>query len=496
MKRLTALGMLLSRPLAVTERALRVMINIASRDEYFSGDRREALEARQGLPLRNEGTATRRNGVAIIPVSGPLVRHADIFDEISGATSYESIRRDLQVALEDPAVKSIVFSIHSPGGEVTSCGELSAAIYEARGQKPIVAYVDGLACSAAYWIASACDRIVTAPTGELGSIGCMLAWLDDRAALEAAGVKEIRFVSSQSPHKNLDPASDVGQQKYQQLVDDLAAVFVADVARNRGVDEATVLESYGKGGVLVGAHAVEAGLADELGNFEALLAELASQGEQTMSKQYATALGLSAEATEEQIIARASSLAKFERETVETLGATDAHDAKGRLAASVEASRELGVARAAAAVAEKKQRQLALRATLERGIAEGVLDPGRIKAKVPGVVPVSVAAELTKAFAAATDAALAEGKSPTTKQLIDAACSVEVSDNDLRAIGGYVDGCGPCAASPVDEPTPDTDKKPIKKGAIDTAGMDPARAARHAKYGHMKSVNDIHNRKE
>jgi ClpP class serine protease len=56
-------------------------------------------------------------------------------------------------------------NIDSPGGEVNGANELAQAIYDARGKKPIVAYVGGAGASAAYWVASAADRVVASSHG-------------------------------------------------------------------------------------------------------------------------------------------------------------------------------------------------------------------------------------------------------------------------------------------------------------------------------------------
>jgi ClpP class serine protease len=61
------------------------------------------------------------------------------------------------------------------------------------------------------------------------------------------------------------------------MLDDMAKVFIAKVARNRGVSTETVLSKFGAGGVLIGAKAVKAGMADEVGHFETALAKMQSQ---------------------------------------------------------------------------------------------------------------------------------------------------------------------------------------------------------------------------
>jgi ClpP class serine protease len=77
---------------------------------------------------------------------------------------------------------------------VNGANELAQAIYEARGTKPIVAYVGGSGASAAYWIASAADRIVVSPTAVLGSIGVQVAYREPKPRRPARS-PTVRFLA-------------------------------------------------------------------------------------------------------------------------------------------------------------------------------------------------------------------------------------------------------------------------------------------------------------
>ena len=256
-------------PWAITETALHTILEVAARENEAP----EAVAAKLGRQLQNSYNATERDGVAIIPVTGPLFRYANIFTAISGASSYELIARDFMSALENPQISSIILDIDSPGGEVNGVSELASMIFEARGTKPVIAYASGDAASGAYWIASAADEIVVSETSALGSIG-VVGIYRGKSAKESAETVEI--VSSQSPHKRLDPTSDDGRAKLQTRIDSMADVFVSTIARNRDVTADHVLGHYGGGDVMIGANAVNAGLADRVGSLERLITELSS----------------------------------------------------------------------------------------------------------------------------------------------------------------------------------------------------------------------------
>ena len=268
-----------SRPWLMSEDALRNLLAIAER----TGDL-EALQSRVGDRLQGtRRVSVRDNGVAVVPVIGPIFRYANLFTEISGATSTQLLALDLQQASDNPNVSSILLEVNSPGGDADGIAELAAAIYGARTRKPIKAYVGGRGASAAYWLASATDEIVVDRTALLGSIGVVMAAKDSRVRDERAGDRRIEIVSSQSPKKRIDPFTDAGAAEIQTIVDQLANIFIVDVASNRNVAIDDVMTKFGAGGVLLGVAAVAVGMADRLGSMEGLLAEMGANGGRTSS---------------------------------------------------------------------------------------------------------------------------------------------------------------------------------------------------------------------
>lgn len=255
-------------PWAITETALHTILEIAARENESP----QAVAAKLGRNLQNTYSVMERDGVAVIPVTGPLFRYANLFTMISGASSYELIARDFTAALENPQIKGIILDIDSPGGEVNGVSELSNMVFAARGKKPVVAYASGDAASGAYWIASAADEIVVSETSALGSIG-VVGMYQGKSGKSAEAVE---IVSSQSPHKRLDPTTDDGRSRLQTRIDSMADVFIETIARNRNVSAENVQNHYGGGDVMIGAKAVSAGLADRVGSLEGLIAELSS----------------------------------------------------------------------------------------------------------------------------------------------------------------------------------------------------------------------------
>jgi len=260
----SALDLVAGTPWAIQPSSLETILAIAAR----VNDSPEAVAARLGRPLDNTRSVQVRDGIAIVPVTGPIFRRANLFTEVSGATSVEVLATDLATAAADPAIKAIVLDIDSPGGQATGISELAGQIRAIdRTAKPVHAYVDGMAASAAYWLASAAGRIVTSDTGLLGSIGVVGTYKPEKDA-------PIKIISSISPLKQATPDTEAGRAEMQRVIDELGALFVTAVADYRATSPERVISDFGKGGILVGAEAVAAGMADATGTLESLLSSL------------------------------------------------------------------------------------------------------------------------------------------------------------------------------------------------------------------------------
>lgn len=232
-----------------------------------------ALATKRGERLEDTRKVTLRNGVAVVPVVGPIFRYANLFTEISGATSTQVLATDIQRALDDPKVRAIVLNIDSPGGVASGINELAEMIFAGRSRKRIVAYIGGIGASAAYWIGSAAGEIVIDEASLAGSIGVVVEAVVESDA--ANGRKRYQIVSRNAPNKRPDLSTEEGRAKIGETIDALGDVFVGKVARNLGVDAEKVPEMGDHGGLRVGVDAVKSGLAHRVGSLESLITELA-----------------------------------------------------------------------------------------------------------------------------------------------------------------------------------------------------------------------------
>lgn len=185
-------------------------------------------------------------GTAVIPLMGPLTKGGSF--KTQGSSTVQT-RRALRQALTDKAVANILLHVDSPGGHVAGVESLAADVARIRGRKPIVAHIDDLGASAAYWVASQADSIAANPTSEIGSIGTMAVVEDTSGRMDRLGVKV--HVLSTGPYKGAGadgaPISEATLAYLHERVQDLNGHFLRAVQQGRRLSgEALVAVSDGR----------------------------------------------------------------------------------------------------------------------------------------------------------------------------------------------------------------------------------------------------------
>ena len=236
------------------------------------------MEARIGRQLQNQSQGYQvQDGAALIPLRGVMAPRMNLMSQVSGGTSTELFARDVQAALSDPQVKSIVLLVDSPGGSVGGTQAAAAAVMAARGVKPIATYSDGTMASAAYWVGSAADRVyISSGVDQVGSIGVVASHVDVSQREAQLGMKTTEVVAGRYKRiaSQYGPLTESGRQLIQDQVDYLYSLFVGDVAAQRGVSTDKVLVDMADGRVFIGQQAIDAGLVDAIGRIEGVIAEM------------------------------------------------------------------------------------------------------------------------------------------------------------------------------------------------------------------------------
>ncbi|MBB3267593.1 ClpP class serine protease [Azospirillum sp. OGB3] len=258
----------------IAERALDAPEVIAKAEDGHEARYLQAVAA-MGSRLDGARRTTIRNGVACIPILGPIFPRSNVMSDYSGATSLDVAAADLRVAQLSDAVTRILLVMDSPGGAVSGTAEFAGLI--AASPKPVTAHVTGLGASACYWIASQAHEIVLDRAGLVGSIGVVMSVRAQEHA-DRDGYRQYDVVSSNAANKRPDFNTEAGREQLRAELDQIEKVFIGDVAKGRGVTPKTVIENFGRGGVKVGKSALDAGMVDRLGTLEDTLTRLARGG--------------------------------------------------------------------------------------------------------------------------------------------------------------------------------------------------------------------------
>lgn len=98
----------------------------------------------------------------------------------------QDVYRQLKRASDDKRVKGLILRVSSPGGTISGsdqiCNELRK--YREKEDKPVVAFMQGVAASGGYYVSVACDKIIAEPTAITGSVGVIFGYLILQELLE------------------------------------------------------------------------------------------------------------------------------------------------------------------------------------------------------------------------------------------------------------------------------------------------------------------------
>jgi len=233
-----------------------------------------------GMPMQSrngERNSAPRGSVAVIPVMGIISHRMSMVSNISGAggASIDKLTAQFRQAVDEPSCMAIVLEVDSPGGGVPGVSELASEIYNARARKPITAIVNAMACSAAYWLASAASEVVCSPSGQAGSIGVYMIHQDASEAYAKEGIKNtiIKAGKYKTEGNPYEPLSDEARAALLSNVEDYYRMFVKAVAQNRGTSQAAVRDGYGQGRSSLATDALKQGLVDRVGTMDDVLAK-------------------------------------------------------------------------------------------------------------------------------------------------------------------------------------------------------------------------------
>ena len=202
------------------------------------------------------------DGIGVIPVVGVIGKGLSPLEKMMGAVDVNEVSEALDAFASDPAVEKVALQISSPGGTVTGVEELANKVRNL--EKPTLAYTDSEMASAAYWIASAADRVVSSRSASVGSIGVYMAIPDYSEAAKMQGIKMVVIKSGKFKGAGIEGTSlDEDQMgNLQEGVDTIHAEFKEAVNMKRKMVKAEAMEGQVFSGKQAAAQGLVTGLAD------------------------------------------------------------------------------------------------------------------------------------------------------------------------------------------------------------------------------------------
>jgi protease-4 len=213
----------------------------------------------------DSSSAFSTDSIAVIDISG-VILDADKVD------------KQLEKFGADSSIKAIILHIDSPGGGAAASQEIYHEVLRVRQQqhKKVVASVESVGASGAYYIASACDKIYANQASVVGSIGVIMEWTNYGDLLRWAKLKNVTISKGDLKDAG-DPTRDLTPQEqayFQGLVDNMYGQFVHDVAAGRHASPDKILP-LATGQVWTGQEALPLGLIDAEGGYRDALLDTA-----------------------------------------------------------------------------------------------------------------------------------------------------------------------------------------------------------------------------
>ncbi len=214
--------------------------------------------------------------IAVVDLEGVIISPKDAVEQ-------------LKKYADDSSIKAIILHVNSPGGGAAASEEIYREVLRIRDQKKkrIVASIETVGASGAYYVSSATNKIFADDASIVGSIGVIAQWYNYEELIKWAKLKAItltagEFKDTGSPTRPMTPAE---RAYLQGIIDDMHTQFIHSVAVGRGVkDEDIRLLANGK--VWTGEQAMPLKLVDQIGDFHTAVEDTAKavgiKGEPTL----------------------------------------------------------------------------------------------------------------------------------------------------------------------------------------------------------------------
>ena len=208
-------------------------------------------------------------GVAIVYLEGSILPgSAGGNPFLADAAAFaDSIRKALDEAADDDAIKAVVFRVNSPGGSAVASEVILNACHRVAAKKPLIVSMGDVAASGGYYVACATDTIFAEESTITGSIGVVSGKFGTTPMWQKLGINftPIQYGKNAALLSTANVFTESEKEVMQKFMDDTYAVFKGHVTKARGERLKKPIEKLAGGRVYTGRQALELGLVDRIG---------------------------------------------------------------------------------------------------------------------------------------------------------------------------------------------------------------------------------------
>jgi protease-4 len=232
--------------------------------------------------LRREWQPAASQYVAVLPLSGLMLPGESASPPVDLPLPFLSEERlgDLTVVrqvrhlMRNKAAAAVVLWIDSGGGAAIAADAMTAALRELAQDRPLVAYMNNVAASGGYYVATPAQWIVAQPGTITGSIGVILGKPVTRGLFDRLQINRMQFTrgANAALFSDYAPFTEAQRAQMRASIEHNYRQFVQLVAASRRLPLEAV-DAVGGGRVWTGQQALAHGLVDELGDLKAAVAK-------------------------------------------------------------------------------------------------------------------------------------------------------------------------------------------------------------------------------
>lgn len=176
----------------------------------------------------------------------------------------------IQSIQKSDKILGVLIELDSPGGETGATKKIYNALKNLKKEKPIVVYINSIAASGGYYIASISNKIFSQESAIIGSIGVIMLRPNIEKLLEKIGIsikilKAGKFKDLSYPFREL---TEEEEKMYNEILNTAYKNFISDVAFGRKQSEQMIEEQWANGRIFSGLKAKSLQLVDEIGGEE------------------------------------------------------------------------------------------------------------------------------------------------------------------------------------------------------------------------------------